>query len=118
MSWPTTTPVLHEPRSPALAGDRGPGVTIGTWDARRAGALPDFAGHSTARGCGLRSAYARMVTGVLDGHDQVSLYVLQLHQGAPTEQGTSTRVAHPWDGRLPAQPPSWCTGARSPSRSG
>ncbi|MFG3093854.1 PIG-L family deacetylase [Streptomyces sp. NPDC048202] len=108
-----------------LTAGEGDGVNIDTGDARRAEAVPDFTGYSTARGCGLRSAYALMVTGdrdrpwhrhavrlapdfvaerfVLDGHDQVSLYFLQLHQGAPTAQGIRTRIVHLWDGRLPAQ---------------
>ncbi|MGW4287485.1 PIG-L family deacetylase [Streptomyces sp. NPDC004673] len=108
-----------------LTAGEGDGVNIDTGDARRAEAAPDFTGYSTARGCGLRSAYALMVTGdrdrpwhrhavrlapdfvaerfVLDGHDQVSLYFLQLHQGAPTAQGIRTRIVHLWDGRLPAQ---------------
>ncbi|MFF0384842.1 PIG-L family deacetylase [Streptomyces sp. NPDC004286] len=106
-----------------LTAGEGDGVNIDTGDARRAEAAPDFTGYSTARGCGLRSAYALMVTGdrdrpwhrhavrlapdfvaerfVLDGHDQVSLYFLQLHQGAPTVEGT--RIAHLWDGHLPTQ---------------
>ncbi|MGV9319934.1 PIG-L family deacetylase [Streptomyces sp. NPDC003660] len=106
-----------------LTAGEGDGVNIDTGDARRAEAAPDLTGYSTARGCGLRSAYALMVTGdrdrpwhrhavrlapdfvaerfVLDGHDQVSLYFLQLHQGAPTVEGT--RIAHLWDGHLPTQ---------------
>ncbi|MFD4538915.1 hypothetical protein [Streptomyces bauhiniae] len=109
-----------------LTAGEGDGVNIDTGDARRAGAVPDLTGYSTARGCGLRSAYALMVTGdrdrpwhrhavrlapgfiaerfVLDGADRVSLYFLQLLQGTPTDDGTRARVAGLWDGRLSAQP--------------
>lgn len=87
-----------------VTAGEGDGVNADTGDPGRAGETPDYAGYSTERGCGLRSAYARMVTGdrdhpwrreavdlvpgfaaerfVLTGHDDVCLYFLQLHMGA------------------------------------
>ncbi|MGW2832347.1 hypothetical protein [Streptomyces sp. NPDC001286] len=101
------------------------GINVDTNEPQRAAVAPDFARYSTERGCGLRSAYARMATGDRDrpwrrepvdlvpgfaaerftlvGHDDVCLYFLQLHMGAPTERGTRTRLHHLWEGALRTQ---------------
>ncbi|MFD7711458.1 hypothetical protein [Streptomyces sp. NPDC059786] len=103
-----------------LTAGEGDGVNADTDDPARGAVPPDFAGYSTARGCGLRAAYARMATGdrnspwrrepvdlvpgfaaerfTLQETDGVCLYFLQLHQGAPTERGTRTRLHELWDG--------------------
>ncbi|GGT10647.1 PIG-L family deacetylase [Streptomyces chromofuscus] len=108
-----------------LTAGEGDGINADTGDPQRVAVPPDFVGYSTERGCGLRSAYARMVTGdrdrpwrreavdlvpgfaaerfTLDGHDQVCLYFLQLHMGAPTERGTRTRLHELWEGALRTQ---------------
>ncbi|MEV5699096.1 hypothetical protein AB0L55_16580 [Streptomyces anthocyanicus] len=108
-----------------VTAGEGDGVNADTGDPGRAGATPDYAGYSTERGCGLRSAYARMVTGdrdhpwrreavdlvpgfaaerfVLTGHDDVCLYFLQLHMGAPGPRGVRTRLHQLWGGTIHTQ---------------
>ncbi|MFI9804350.1 hypothetical protein ACIHEJ_08255 [Streptomyces sp. NPDC052301] len=108
-----------------LTAGEGDGVNVDTGEPQRRAAPPDFARYSTERGCGLRSAYARMATGnrdhpwqrepvdlvpgfaaerfTLAGRDSVCLYFLQLHMGAPTERGTRTRLHDLWEGALRTQ---------------
>ncbi|MET7481860.1 hypothetical protein [Streptomyces sp. NPDC005538] len=108
-----------------VTAGEGDGINVDTNEPQRAAVPPDFARYSTERGCGLRSAYARMATGDRDhpwqrepvdlvpgfaaerftlvDHDTVSLYFLQLHQGAPTERGTRTRLHDLWEGALRTQ---------------
>ncbi|MFF1451046.1 hypothetical protein ACFVYF_23350 [Streptomyces sp. NPDC058274] len=117
-----------------LTAGEGDGINADTNDPERASVAPDFARYSTERGCGLRSAYARMATGdrnapwlrepvdlvpgfaaerfTLAGRDDVCLYFLQLHQGAPTQRGTRTRIHELWEGALRTQatlPAHGCT---------
>ncbi|MCX4407312.1 PIG-L family deacetylase [Streptomyces sp. NPDC059837] len=116
-----------------LTAGEGDGINADTNDPERAALPPDFTGYSTERGCGLRSAYARMATGDRDSpwrrepvdlvpgfaaerftladRDGVYLYFLQLHQGAPTDRGR-TRVHELWEGALRTQatlPARGCT---------
>lgn len=108
-----------------VTAGEGDGINVDTNEPQRAAVAPDFARYSTERGCGLRSAYARMATGNRDhpwlrepvdlapgfaaerftlvDHDSVSLYFLQLHMGAPTERGTRTRLHDLWEGALRTQ---------------
>ncbi|MFC5219758.1 hypothetical protein [Streptomyces coerulescens] len=108
-----------------VTAGEGDGVNVDTGEPQRAAVAPDFARYSTERGCGLRSAYARMTTGdrnhpwrrepvdlvpgfaaerfTLVGHDEVCLYFLQLHMGAPTERGVRTRLHDLWEGALRTQ---------------
>ncbi|MGW1000097.1 hypothetical protein [Streptomyces sp. NPDC002520] len=108
-----------------LTAGEGDGINVDTNSPERGAVTPDFARYSTERGCGLRSAYARMTTGDRDhpwrrepmdlvpgfaaerftlvGDDSVCLYFLQLHMGAPTERGTRTRLHELWEGALRTQ---------------
>lgn len=108
-----------------VTAGEGDGINVDTDEPQRAAVPPDFAGYSTERGCGLRSAYARMATGnrdhpwrrepvelvpgfaaerfTLDGHDEVCLYFLQIHMGAPTERGVRTRLTDLWEGAIRTQ---------------
>ncbi len=107
-----------------VTAGEGDGINADTDDPGRRAVPPDFAQYSTERGCGLRSAYARMATGdrnspwrrepvdlvpgfaaerfTLAARDDVVLYFLQLHMGAPTERGR-TRIPQLWEGALRTQ---------------
>ncbi|MBW5483599.1 PIG-L family deacetylase [Streptomyces bambusae] len=109
-----------------LTAGEGDGINIDTGDPDRADAEPDHAGYSAARGCGLRSAYARMATGDRDSawrretkdlvagfaverftliaRPAVQLYFCQLHMGAfRPGGGDRTRLFQLWDGSLDTQ---------------
>ncbi|RSS80614.1 PIG-L family deacetylase [Streptomyces sp. WAC06614] len=111
-----------------LTAGEGDGINVDTNDPERSRAVPDHAGYSAARGCGLRSAYARMATGdrtspwrreavapvpgfvvercTLLARPDVRLYFCQLHMGAfqAGGAGARTRVFELWDGTVPLQP--------------
>lgn len=108
-----------------VTAGEGDGINVDTDEPQRKAVAPDFARYSTERGCGLRSAYARMATGDRDrpwrreavevvpgfgverftlvGHASVCLYFLQLHMGAPTERGARTRLHELWEGAVRTQ---------------
>lgn len=108
-----------------VTAGEGDGVNADTDDPQRAALAPDFARYSTERGCGLRSAYARMATGDRDhpwrrepvdlvpgfaaerftlADHEVNLYFLQLREQAPTERSTRTGLHDLWEGALRTQP--------------
>ncbi|MDQ1007665.1 LmbE family N-acetylglucosaminyl deacetylase [Streptomyces sp. V4I23] len=108
-----------------LTAGEGDGINVDTDNPQRRSVQPDFAGYSTARGCGLRSAYARMATGdrtspwrrepveivpgfaverfTLTARENVQMFFCQLHMGAPTPQGTRTRITDLWAGQIRTQ---------------
>lgn len=108
-----------------VTAGEGDGINVDTDDPQRHSQQPDFAGYSTARGCGLRSAYARMATGdrtspwhrepvqlvpgftverfTLVARPTVRMYFCQLHMGAPGVGGERTRVHRLWDGTVRSQ---------------
>jgi LmbE family N-acetylglucosaminyl deacetylase len=101
-----------------LTAGEGDGINVDTGDPQRGAVPPDFAGYSTARGCGLRSAYARMATGdrnsawhrepvelvpgftverfTLTAYDSVQMYFCQLYAEAPTPHGAHTGISELW----------------------
>ncbi|GAA3389725.1 hypothetical protein [Streptomyces roseoviridis] len=109
-----------------LTAGEGDGINADTDNPRRASLPPDFSGYSTARGCGLRSAYARMTTGdrnspwnrdvvdlvpgfaverfVLAADERVQMFFCQLHMSAATPEGTRARITDLWAGRTATQP--------------
>ncbi|MDJ0380246.1 PIG-L family deacetylase [Streptomyces sp. G-G2] len=117
-----------------LTAGEGDGINADTNDPERASLPSDYAGYSTARGCGLRSAYARMATGDRDSpwqrevtelvpgfaverftllaHPAVRMYFCQLHMGMPTSSGVRTRMFELWNGAHPTQAtvPVWGSG--------
>nr|MDT0526626.1 hypothetical protein [Streptomyces sp. DSM 41633] len=108
-----------------VTAGEGDGINVDTDDPQRASHQPDFVGYSTARGCGLRSAYARMATGdrgspwhrepvqlapgftverfTLLARDTVRMYFCQLHMGAPVMGGQRTRLHQLWAGDVRSQ---------------
>ncbi|MET3982657.1 PIG-L family deacetylase [Streptomyces sp. PvR034] len=108
-----------------LTAGEGDGINADTNDPERAALPTDYAGYSTARGCGLRSAYARMATGERDSpwareitelvpgfaverftllaQPSVRMYFCQLHMGVPTAAGPRTRMFELWNGVHPTQ---------------
>ncbi|MFJ6796795.1 PIG-L family deacetylase [Streptomyces sp. NPDC091268] len=108
-----------------LTAGEGDGINVDVNDQDRGAHPVDFAGYSTARGCGLRSAYARMATGdrgspwrreiveLVEGFaverftllavPSVRMYFCQLHMGAPTASGMRTRVHQLWMGQTRTQ---------------
>lgn len=109
-----------------LTAGEADGINVDTGDARRASQAPDFAGYSSARGCGLRSAYARMATGdrgspwsrtpveivpgvvvdryTLSARETVQLYFCGLHESVPTSQGNRARLHDLWAEHVAGHP--------------
>lgn len=114
-----------------LTAGEDDGINADVNDPERHSVAPDHSGYSTARGCGLRSAYARMATGDRDSPWQreaaelvpgfaverftllaaptVRLYFFQLHAVAATQSGEAARIQHLWEGAVPGHPtlPVW-----------
>lgn len=115
----------HAITTVVVTAGEGDGINVDTNDPQRRAQQPDFIGYSTARGCGLRSAYARMATGdrtspwrrepvqlapgfvverfTLLARDTVRMYFCQLHMGAPAMGGERTRVHQLWEGTIRSQ---------------
>ncbi|MGW1198176.1 hypothetical protein ACWD4B_20390 [Streptomyces sp. NPDC002536] len=109
-----------------VTAGEGDGINADTGDPKRTTMPPDRPGYSSARGCGLRSAYARMATGdrsalwhrsavepvpgftvehfTLAAQENVRLFFLNLCMWAPTPHGERTRLRDLWEGTTATHP--------------